>query len=58
MIDWAGINRATREVIWKHLRDEAVRVAMQPHPWFWYYTTQARTERDLARWADDGGKVE
>ena len=57
MIDWAGMNRALREVTRKYLHDEAVRIALQPHPWFWYYTAQARDERDLQRWADDGGRL-
>ena len=57
MIDWAGMNRALREVTRKYLHDEAVRIALQPYPWFWYYTAQARDERDLQRWADDGGRL-
>lgn len=57
MIDWRTFNRELREVTRKHFRDEAIRVALRPHPWFWYYTSEARNERDLQRWADDGGRV-
>lgn len=56
MIDWGEMNRALREVTRKHLHNLALREAFQPHPWFWYYTREARDERDLQRWTDDGGK--
>ena len=50
--------QALREVTRKYLQAEAVRIALQPHPWFWYFTKEARDARDLQRWADDGGKAE
>lgn len=57
MIDWAKMNQEMREVTRKHMFQHALRVALQPYPWFWPYTAEARTECDLQRWADDGGRV-
>jgi hypothetical protein len=56
-INWAEMSRGLREAAHNHMRDIALKAALQPHPWFWYHTSEAREERDLARWADDGGRV-
>jgi hypothetical protein len=57
MTDWKAINAEMRAVTRKHLAASALRIALQSYPWYWYFTSEARTERDLMRWADDGGSV-